>query len=52
MIQAHSEIICWNDGGSEIVIEDTRMFAQQILPKYFRHNKLESFVRQVFGEGI
>ena len=40
-------IIGWGPTGTEIVIKDVRRLERSVLPHFFRHNKLESFVRQL-----
>jgi hypothetical protein len=50
MIQTYSNIVGWSEDGSELVVKDVRKAIENVLPKYFRHCKFESFVRQVcFG---
>lgn len=41
------DVISWNDEGTAIVIKNPTEFAQTILPTYFKHNNLNSFIRQV-----
>jgi len=45
--QKFSDIVCWSEDGLAIVIKDTSEFAKKVLPTYFKHNKLTSFVRQL-----
>ncbi|KAF8089778.1 hypothetical protein N665_0497s0019 [Sinapis alba] len=42
-------IISWSDNGdnNSFVISDTNVFSAQLLPKYFKHSNLSSFVRQL-----
>jgi len=42
-----SDVICWNEEGTAIVIKNPSEFAQTILPIYFKHNNLNSFIRQL-----
>ena len=42
-----SKIIYWAGNGAEFVIKDTSKFQQIVLPRYFRHNKMNSFIRQL-----
>lgn len=44
---AWSEICGWGEGGETVVIRKQIEFAQQILPLFFSHSNLQSFVRQV-----
>jgi hypothetical protein len=45
--QKHSDIVCWSDDGNFLVIKDIQKFSQKVLPVYFKHNKMNSFVRQL-----
>ncbi|XP_067948168.1 heat shock factor protein 1-like isoform X2 [Watersipora subatra] len=46
----NNDLICWNlnnnDGDSFIIFDQTR-FAKEVLPQYFKHNNLASFIRQL-----
>ncbi|CAB9502041.1 shock factor protein [Seminavis robusta] len=42
-----SKIACWTPEGDKFVIKDPEMFAQQVIPQYFDHNKFSSFTRQL-----
>eukprot|EP00752_Nemacystus_decipiens_P011358 g10092.t1 len=44
---AWSEICGWGEGGETVVIRKQIEFAQQILPLFFSHSNLQSFVRQL-----
>uniref|UniRef100_A0A7S4UN62 HSF-type DNA-binding domain-containing protein n=2 Tax=Ditylum brightwellii TaxID=49249 RepID=A0A7S4UN62_9STRA len=37
----------WSEDGSTFVIKDPEVFASTIIPQFFKHNKLSSFVRQL-----
>lgn len=39
--------IAWNDAGDSFHIVDPQSFCQQVLPNFFKHNNLNSFVRQL-----
>ncbi|KAF7267946.1 hypothetical protein GWI33_018889 [Rhynchophorus ferrugineus] len=41
------DIISWNNNGDGFVIHDQLNFVSKTLPKYFKHNHLSSFVRQL-----
>jgi hypothetical protein len=40
-------IVSWSKCGEFIVIKDIPIFIKEVLPAYFRHNNLNSFVRQL-----
>ncbi|XP_067840754.1 heat shock factor protein 2 isoform X1 [Heptranchias perlo] len=46
-----NEFICWNqvtgENGHGFLVLDEQRFAKEILPKYFKHNNMASFVRQL-----
>jgi len=41
------EIISWSRDGKAFVIKNIHKFCSQILPNYFKHKNLSSFLRQV-----
>lgn len=41
------EIIRWNPHGTSFSILDTEIFEKNIIPRYFNHSNLSSFIRQV-----
>jgi hypothetical protein len=41
------EVIDWNPEGTALVIKKPAEFCQKVLPAYFKHNNLTSFVRQL-----
>lgn len=43
----YSNLVSWNDDGTAFMIRDATQFANTVLPKYFKHNKISSFIRQV-----
>jgi Heat shock transcription factor len=45
--QKYSDFVCWSEDGTSILIKNPTEFAQKVLPIYFKHNNLTSFVRQV-----
>ena len=45
--QRFPEIVDWNSEGTAIVIKKPTEFGQKVLPTYFKHNNLTSFVRQL-----
>ena len=42
-----NEIICWMDESDGFQILDMDRFCNELLPKYFKHNKFSSFIRQL-----
>ena len=42
-----NDIIKWNDTGDAFIILKTHEFWEEILPTYFKHKNLSSFVRQL-----
>ncbi|XP_027704394.1 heat shock factor protein 2 isoform X1 [Vombatus ursinus] len=46
--EAHTnEFITWSQNGQSFLVLDEQRFAKEILPKYFKHNNMASFVRQL-----
>ncbi|KAL8187903.1 UNVERIFIED_CONTAM: Heat shock factor protein 3 [Gekko kuhli] len=41
------DVICWNRNGQNFSILNEQRFAKELLPKYFKHNNLSSFIRQL-----
>ncbi|XP_069478003.1 heat shock factor protein 1 isoform X2 [Ambystoma mexicanum] len=40
-------LICWSPNGNSFHVFDQGHFAKEVLPKYFKHNNMASFVRQL-----
>lgn len=40
-------LICWSPSGSSFHVLDQGQFAKEVLPKYFKHSNMASFVRQL-----
>ncbi|OWK60519.1 Heat shock factor protein 3 [Lonchura striata] len=41
------DVICWSRNGENFCILDEQRFAKELLPKYFKHNNISSFIRQL-----
>ncbi|KAM6964809.1 heat shock factor protein 2 [Aplochiton taeniatus] len=42
-----NEFICWSQEGNSFLVLDEQGFAKDILPKFFKHNNMASFIRQL-----
>ncbi|XP_075997949.1 heat shock factor protein 4 [Genypterus blacodes] len=42
-----NHLICWSSTGTSFHVFDQGRFAKEVLPKYFKHNNMASFVRQL-----
>lgn len=47
-----NSIVSWSNNGKSFTIWQTQMFQKQILPQYFKHNNLCSFIRQLNTYGF
>ncbi|CAD5209698.1 unnamed protein product [Bursaphelenchus xylophilus] len=43
----YENAICWDKSGESFHIVDSYLFKNAVLPRYFKHNNLNSFVRQL-----
>lgn len=41
------DVVSWNQSGDAFVIKDQYRFQTEVLPCYFKHNNLSSFIRQL-----
>ncbi|XP_069800068.1 heat shock factor protein 3-like [Dendropsophus ebraccatus] len=44
---SNNDVIAWSWNGQNFCILDEQRFSKEILPKYFKHNNLSSFIRQL-----
>ncbi|KAM8832075.1 heat shock factor protein 2 [Spinachia spinachia] len=42
-----NDLICWSQEGNSFLVLDEQHFAKEILPKFFKHNNMASFIRQL-----
>ncbi|KAG7484205.1 hypothetical protein MATL_G00046820 [Megalops atlanticus] len=49
LVEDHStnDLICWSQDGSSFLVCDEQRFSKEILPLYFKHSNMTSFVRQL-----
>ena len=50
--EANSDIIAWKPEGDSFQIYDGERLADDLLPRYFKHNNLCSFIRQLHTYGF
>ncbi|KAG8721640.1 hypothetical protein FRC08_011568 [Ceratobasidium sp. 394] len=43
----YSKYLAWNESGDAFLLMNATEFAQQVLPRFFRHSNISSFVRQL-----
>ncbi|QRV94161.1 HSF-type DNA-binding domain protein [Ceratobasidium sp. AG-Ba] len=43
----YSKYLAWNETGDAFLLMNATEFAQQVLPRFFRHSNISSFVRQL-----
>jgi osomolarity two-component system response regulator SKN7 len=41
------EVICWTSDDSCFIIKDIHKFSETVLPQYFKHKNISSFIRQL-----
>merc|ERR1712063_91801 len=42
-----NDAISWNEKGDAFVIKDQHLLEEDVLPRYFKHNNISSFIRQL-----
>lgn len=45
--ESPTEIVSWTSDGLSFVVNNADKFAEHIIPRYFKHNNMASFVRQL-----
>ncbi|CAO3618101.1 unnamed protein product [Cunninghamella blakesleeana] len=50
--QSIKDWISWSDSGESFLVYDINGFSQEVLPKYFKHSKWSSFIRQLNTYGF
>ncbi|XP_051763717.1 heat shock factor protein [Ctenopharyngodon idella] len=45
--QSTNDLICWSQDGSSFLVQDEQRFSREVLPLYFKHCNMTSFVRQL-----
>ncbi|CAD8108362.1 unnamed protein product [Paramecium primaurelia] len=50
--QVNSHIISWNEKGSKLIIHETKLFKQIVLPQYFKQPNYSSFQKQMNNYGF
>jgi hypothetical protein len=43
----YHEIISWSPNNREVIIRDQKALESEVLPIFFRHSKIDSFIRQL-----
>ncbi|KAK7083261.1 stress-responsive transcription factor hsf1 [Halocaridina rubra] len=41
------DLICWTQTGTSFIIQNQARFAYELLPQYYKHNNMASFIRQL-----
>ncbi|KAI8144994.1 hypothetical protein BJV82DRAFT_604446 [Fennellomyces sp. T-0311] len=47
-----NDLICWTESGTSFLITDPAELAKRVLPRYFKHDRYSSFVRQLNTYGF
>ncbi|XP_020597231.1 heat stress transcription factor A-1-like [Phalaenopsis equestris] len=49
---ATDDTVCWGDSENTFIIKDQHTFSRDLLPKYFKHSNISSFIRQLNTYGF
>ncbi|XP_039622285.1 heat shock factor protein 3-like [Polypterus senegalus] len=41
------DVICWSPNGDNVKVVEEQRFTKEILPRYFKHSNMSSFIRQL-----
>ena len=41
------DLVGWSESGKSFIVKDQNLFAKRVLPNFFKHQKMNSFVRQL-----
>jgi len=41
------DLVGWSENGKSFIVKDQNLFAKRVLPNFFKHQKMNSFVRQL-----
>ncbi|XP_016338507.1 heat shock factor protein isoform X2 [Sinocyclocheilus anshuiensis] len=42
-----NDLICWSQDGCSFLVQDEQRYSKEVLPLYFKHSNMTSFVRQL-----
>ncbi|RYY69067.1 hypothetical protein EON63_24105, partial [archaeon] len=43
----YSHLIAWQPDGASFIIKKVHEFSETVLPKYFKHSNIQSYIRQL-----
>ena len=47
ILDAKEDFVAWNAAGTTFIVSDHKQFSANVLPRYFRHDRMASFQRQL-----